>query len=113
MRAPIQDDGADADQAIVFNDRAAVQHHAMAHGDAIADGEGDAFVKVQHGVVLDIGFRADANGSVIAARRDVGPQAGPGAYGDVSDDDGAGVDIGGDSDIRSDAAERTNHLEFM
>jgi len=68
---------------------------------------------VQHGVVLNAGFRADADGAGVAARRDIRPDAGVRANRDVSDDDRAGVNVGGDSDIRGDAAERTNHLEFI
>ena len=41
---------------------------------------------------------------------DIRPDAGALADGDVANDDGAGVDIGGDSDTRGDAAERTNHV---
>ena len=61
MRAPFRMVAPMPISAVVFNG-AAVQHHRMSHGDAIADGEREAFVQMQRAVVLNAGFVADAMG---------------------------------------------------
>ena len=91
----IQHDRADADQALVF-DGAAVQHRQMPHRDAIADVQRkQPGVAMQHRIVLNVGLVADADGVDVAARGDVGPDAGALADCHVSDHLGAGIDVSG------------------
>ena len=49
----VSDDGADTDQAIV-SDRAAVQNCVVAHGDSLADRNGESRVGVDRDAVLDV-----------------------------------------------------------
>src|SRR5579862_5734190 len=71
---------------------------------------------MEHGAVLDAGFGADGDVIHVTTDGHMGPDAGALAHDDVADDDGAGVDVSGDSDAGSGAAKRTNHvagIDFM
>src|SRR5690606_33325701 len=81
--AALGDDGARADQAVAAYPGAvehdglhadqrtrahgtAVQHGLVAHGDELRQRHRDALVHVQHAALLDVGFRADLDGRVVA-----------------------------------------------
>src|SRR4029078_2469251 len=65
---------------------------------------------MQDGAVLNAGFRPNVDVIHVPADGHVRPNAGALAHGDVANDDGAGVDVSGDSDAGSGAAKRTNHV---
>ena len=100
----VEDDRAHADEAARF-DGAAVEDDAVADGDVVAE---DERVRIAHyvedGAVLNICARADADEVDVAADDDAGPDAGVGGDGDVTDDDGLWIDVGGFGDARRAAA---------
>ena len=94
----VEDGGADADEADVFDD-AAVNGGVVADGDPVADEDG-IFVAhaVEDGAVLHVGVGADADGVDVAADDGVHPDAGVLAEGDIADDLRREVDIAGGGD---------------
>jgi hypothetical protein len=65
----------DADQAAVAHG-AAVQHGLVADGDAIAQGERETGIHVQHGAVLHVGRLANAHHVVLGANHHLEPDIG-------------------------------------
>ncbi len=105
----IQHHGGDSDQAFIL-DGAAVQHHHVAHGDAIADVQRKLpGVAMQDRIVLNVALVADTNCIHVAARSDVRPDAGAFADHHVSNHLRALIDVSGSGDLGYDAAIGTNH----
>ena len=71
---PVEDNGVDADQGVVA-DGTSVEHDLVTHGDIFADGQGQPWVSVQDGTVLDVGIFADGDDLVITANHSVEPDA--------------------------------------
>ena len=107
----VEDDRAHADEAAGF-DGAAVEDDAVANGDVVAE---DERVRVAHNVedtaVLDIGAGADADVMDVAADDGAGPDAGVGGDGDVADDDGLRIDVGGIGDAWRAALIRADQID--
>lgn len=82
----VENDGADADEAGVFNN-AAVYSCVVADGDRISHDDG-VFVAhaVEHGTILDVAAGADANGMNIPAQDGIHPDAGVFTEGHIADD---------------------------
>ena len=102
----IDDGGAHADEAIIL-ERAGMQQHLMADGDAVADGGRPRFAgDMDDGAILDIRAAADADAVHITADDDAEPDACFRPDMHITDDDGAGcdecvrMDGGSDSIIR-------------
>ena len=107
----VEDDGADADEDVVF-EGAAVDGGVVADADAGAD---DDRVEVAHavedGAVLDVGAGADADGVDVAADDGVHPEGGLGAEVDVADELGGGVDVAAGGDGGQEAAVGADHVD--
>jgi hypothetical protein len=105
----VEDDAAHADQAFVL-DRAGMQDHRMADGDARADHErparrvGRRLVRdVEHAVVLDVARLANGDRVDVAADHRAGPYRGVGAQADLADHAGARVHPGAGGKLRVNA----------
>ena len=113
--SPIQHNRPDANQRVIL-DRAAMQHRQMPHRHAIPNRQRNPRVAMQHRTVLNARLRANLDMIHVPANGHVRPNAGARAYPHVANHNRARVDISGDSDARSGAAKRTNHVagvDFM
>ena len=82
----------------------------MPDRNAVADGQRkQSGVAMQHRVVLNAGFVADADRVHVAAHGDIRPDAGPLADDHVSNHLRALIDVSGSGNLGHDAAIGTNH----
>src|SRR6185369_15145610 len=88
----IEDDRADADQRILA-DRAAVEHHEVAHAHVAREGHRHAAVGMDHRAVLDVHILAERDDVVVAADRHAPPHARAVLHHDRADDGGVGSDV--------------------
>lgn len=87
-----------------------MQADHVAHGDAIADDQGEVWrLRVEDAVVLDVGFLADADEVNIAPDGGERPDAGTIADYDVADDLRAGINEAGRGNPRGLAAICPDH----
>ena len=84
----IENDGTDADQRTVAN-AASMQHGLMADDDIAADGQADAGIGVQYGVILNVAACADGDEIGVAANHGAKKYAGFG-FEDHRANDGGG-----------------------